>query len=277
LDLRPDELKGVIYTTSPLDEDMEIWGPPEVVLQYESTAPETLLAVRLCDVSPDGYSSLITEGWVDVEWARTQESTWGRAVDAGSGVHLDLVPTAYSVRAGHRLRLLVSGSNFPRSVPSRGPGQISVGWGKEPLSEVRLPVRPPGIEVGKPAFLAPREIPHPSTAPPMWRIEHNPAERTITVRTGSYRSLGIDGGEGPATVVYERESSTTASQIQPSQPSARGEAWGSWENAHEKIEVHTVSVFRPVGIDLVVNITLNGAPYWQKKWSRVWPQDEEIS
>ena len=47
-----------------------------------------------------------------------------------------------------------------------------------------------------------------------------------------------------------------------------------WEGGNERIELETTMAFRPTGLDLCVNITLNGAPYWEKVRTRQWPQRE---
>lgn len=277
LDQRLEEFKGLTYTTPPLGEDIEICGVPQVLIHYRSTVPETLLAVRLCDVWPNGKPLLITEGWLDTNWAASHPSTQGEVFEAEWRASLNLVPTCYLLRTGHRLRLFVSGSHFPRVLPSGGSGEISIAWGKEGLSSVRLPVRPPRCGVRKPAFGTPREIPHPPTKAPSWQIEQSPVDGTTTVRTGMLESLGIDGGEGGATLTYAHECSATVGARQPGPCSAHAESWGCWENEHERVEVQTVSVYRRVGMDLSVCILLNGAPYWQKSWSRSWPQEEQTT
>jgi hypothetical protein len=112
---------------------------------------------------------------------------------------------------------------------------------------------------------------------PLWRIEHDPTAKTVTVRIGMYDQLAIDGGDGPATVKYRHECSATASQEQPSLPSAHAESWGRTESENEEIEVHTVSCYRPAGMDMTIEVTLNGAPFWSKQWTRDWRKTEKDS
>ena len=277
LDQRPEELKGVTYTSQPLDEDVEICGVPQVVVQYASTTPETLLAVKLNDVAPDGKSTLISDTWLDVDWAKRQENLWGEVSDDGRSARLRMMPTTYLLRADHRLRLFIAGSNFPRVLPGVGPGEISIGWGGELRSSVLVPVRPPRTRATRPDFLVPREIPHRPVRAPLWRIEHDPTAKTVTVRIGMYDQLAIDGGDGPATVKYRHECAATASQEQPSQPRAHAESWGRRESENEEIEVHTVSCYRPAGMDMTIEVTLNGAPFWSKQWTRDWRGTEKHS
>jgi putative CocE/NonD family hydrolase len=268
MDQRFEEFKGLTYTTSPLEQDLEICGVPEVVLHYSSSMPDTLLSVKLCDVGPDGKSILISEGLLDTAQAVDLDTIWGHLSEDGTVAHLSLVPTAYVVRAGRRLRVFVSGSHFPRLMPSVGSGEITIKRDQEGVSLVRLPIRPARAKAEKPAWGTPREIPHHSVRAPLWRIEHDPGHGTMTVRIGLFNDLGVDGGEAPASVSYAHECSATASMSQPSQPVVHSESRGRWETENEKVEVHLVSVFRPVGTEVSVEITLNGAPYWEKRWSR---------
>jgi predicted acyl esterase len=275
MDQRLDEIKGLVYTSAPLQEGLEICGVPQASIQYAGTTPNPLLVVKLTDVAPSGASTLITSGWLDLERSREYPSSWGEVSQDGCTVRLNLIPTAYQLQAGHRLRVFVSGSDFPRSLPSCGPGDVAVRWGNERPSSVRLPVRLARTEAMELPFLSPEEaLATPHLPAPLYRIEHDPAQGTVRVRLGSAQSLGIDGGEGPATATWEYESAVTASQRQPCEPSAHAKGRIVWEGGNERIELETTMAFRPTGLDLCVNITLNGAPYWEKVWTRQWPQRE---
>lgn len=272
LDQRFDEAKGLVYTTAPLEADMEICGAPEAVIGLASTLRDPLLVVKLCDLAPDGRSSLITTGWVDPKWAQSHATDWGRVLEDGSRLHLSLIPTCYVVRAGHRLRVFVAGADFPRLLPSCGPGELSVAWGGESQSLVEVPVRPPRERAGRPSFHIPQEAPHVAVRPAIWRMERRPIEGTMTVHTGDTISLGIDGGEGPATVWGTHRCSATASESGHCQPSVYAKSETCWENEKEKIELRTVVAYRPTGLDVGVDVLLNGTSYWHKGWSRDWPE-----
>lgn len=61
-DLRPDEALSMTYTTAPLEDDVDILGLPAAILHVSSIAPVAYLVVRLTDVAPDGTSSHVTSG-----------------------------------------------------------------------------------------------------------------------------------------------------------------------------------------------------------------------
>jgi predicted acyl esterase len=275
LDHRADEWKGLTYTTAPLEEDVEICGAPEVTVHFESTAPETLIVAKLCDVYPDGRSHLVTSGWFDVDQPKGGPEEYGELLEGGKAVLLRMLPTAYVFQRGHSLRLVVSGAHFPFVAPGVGAGEISVRRGKGAKSSVIIPVRPERGEAPKPGFLIAQEIPHPPTSASSWSIALNPDARTTTVHMGFSSSLGIDGGEEPATVGYDHQCWAIAPQTQPAHASTRAKTRGCWESENEKIEVSTVTVFRGLALDLSVEITLNGASYWQGRWSRSLEKTED--
>ena len=108
---RPDVL---CYTTPVLDRDLDVAGPVTVRLWVASTARDTDFTAKLVDVEPDGMAWNICDGIMRARYrdGHDQESL----LDPGAPVQLeiDLAGTANVFRAGHRLRLEISSSNFPR-------------------------------------------------------------------------------------------------------------------------------------------------------------------
>ncbi|HEU4704060.1 MAG TPA: CocE/NonD family hydrolase [Conexibacter sp.] len=102
------------YVTPPLERDVEVIGPVSLVLFASSSALDTDFTGKLIDVHPDGSTQLLTDG---ILRARYRDSpTHAELLEPGRiyKLHVDLVATANVFRAGHRIRLDVSSSNFPR-------------------------------------------------------------------------------------------------------------------------------------------------------------------
>jgi putative CocE/NonD family hydrolase len=102
------------YSTPPLEHPIEVTGPIELVLYVSSSARDTDFTGKLVDVHPDGRAELLTDG---ILRARYRESLAqpvlmepGRVYE----LHIDLGATSNVFLAGHRIRLEVSSSNFPR-------------------------------------------------------------------------------------------------------------------------------------------------------------------
>ncbi len=127
LEARDDVLA---YTSEALDHDLEVVGPVEVVLYAASSARDTDWVVRLCDVWPDGRSIFVTEG---ILRARYRNGTDGDTVellepDEVAEYRIRVYPTAIVFRRGHRLRLDVTSSSFPRCSRNLNTGE-DVGTG----------------------------------------------------------------------------------------------------------------------------------------------------
>lgn len=113
LERRDDVL---VYTTEPLERDLEAIGPLEVVLYAASSARDTDWIVRLCDVHPDGRSIFVTEGIVRARYRNSNEgdSTELLEPDEVAEYRIRCYPLANLFRRGHRIRLDVTSSSFPR-------------------------------------------------------------------------------------------------------------------------------------------------------------------
>ncbi len=107
---RPDVL---VYSTPPLDRDVEVTGPVRLTLWATSSAVDTDFTAMLLDVAPSGESVNLCDGIVR---ARYRDSRSVASLLTGAPVKLDVDLTATSnlFKRGHRVRLEVSSSNFPR-------------------------------------------------------------------------------------------------------------------------------------------------------------------
>jgi uncharacterized protein len=111
LEKRTDVL---VYTSEPLPRDMEVTGPITMKLHAASSAPDTDFTAKLIDVRPDAYAHNIADGIVRARFRDSASAsspiTPGRVYEYA----IDLWATSHVFKAGHRLRIEVSSSNFPR-------------------------------------------------------------------------------------------------------------------------------------------------------------------
>ncbi len=109
-----DRADVLVYTTEPLERDMEITGPLKVHLYAATSAVDTDFTAKLVDVRPDGYAQNLQDGIIR---ARYRTSAAQPSFIRPGEVYrytIDLGSTSHVVKAGHRIRLDVSSSNFPR-------------------------------------------------------------------------------------------------------------------------------------------------------------------
>ncbi|MEU4234240.1 CocE/NonD family hydrolase [Nonomuraea sp. NPDC026600] len=107
LDQRPlDDRDDVLrYRSEPLDGALEVTGATELVVLVSSTATGTDVAAKLIDVHPDGRAELLTDAVT-----RVTDLTPGEVRE----VKVELGAISNLFRPGHRIRIDVAGSNFPR-------------------------------------------------------------------------------------------------------------------------------------------------------------------
>jgi putative CocE/NonD family hydrolase len=106
------------FTTPPLRKPVEVLGGVRVRLFVESDNPYSDVFVRLCDVGPNGKSINITDRLVRLDPAAGEKPVKGQRV-----VETTLPDTAHRFRAGHRIRLQVSGGAHPRYARNLGTGE----------------------------------------------------------------------------------------------------------------------------------------------------------
>ena len=109
----------LVYQTAPLERDVELTGPIQVVLWAASSAVDTDFTAKLVDVypptpdDPEGFALNLTDGILRMRYRDGFER--GVAMSPGEVYRIVIEPQATSnlFRAGHRIRLDVSSSNFP--------------------------------------------------------------------------------------------------------------------------------------------------------------------
>jgi len=115
-DQRPNEVRDdvLVYSTPPFKEDFEVTGPISVELFASSTAVDTDFTAKLVDVWPNGFAQNLTDGIIRARYRESSE----RPVFMNPGevykFAIALWGTSNVFLKGHRLRLEVSSSNFPR-------------------------------------------------------------------------------------------------------------------------------------------------------------------
>jgi hypothetical protein len=104
----------LLYTSEPLEQPMRVAGPVRADLRVSATTPDTDIVLRLVDVDPAGNALLVQEGSLRLRYRDGYDTP--RLLQPGEiyDVEIDLRDIAYEFQAGHRIRLHVAGTSFPR-------------------------------------------------------------------------------------------------------------------------------------------------------------------
>ena len=104
VEARPDVLD---LLDSALEEDLEVTGPVSAILYVTTTAPSTDFSVKLVDVHPNGQAYNVSDGIL-------RRAYPDNARGAPTEITIQLWPTSMVFHRGHRVRVEVSSSNYPR-------------------------------------------------------------------------------------------------------------------------------------------------------------------
>jgi putative CocE/NonD family hydrolase len=98
----------LVYSTDPLEHDTEVTGPVSAVLYVETSATNTDFTVKLVDVHPDGKAYNVSDGILRRDYPVHASRSLPHEI------RIELWPTSMQFRQGHRIRVEVSSSNYPR-------------------------------------------------------------------------------------------------------------------------------------------------------------------
>jgi uncharacterized protein len=128
-DERPNESRSdvLVFSTPPLEKDVEVTGFIHAKIYAASSAVDTDFTAMLTDVDPSGYSRFLTDGIVRARYRNS--TTKAEPLEPGKiyEYDIDLWATSNVFQAGHRIRLAVSSSNFPRFNRSLNTGEAAMG------------------------------------------------------------------------------------------------------------------------------------------------------
>jgi hypothetical protein len=174
-DQRMDDGLALCFDSEPLETPQEVLGFPEVTLTLAADQPLALVAVRLCDVAPDGASTRVSWGLLNLTHRDGHEHP--TALEPGQRyiITVRLNFLGHRLAAGHRWRVAISPTYWPQAWPSPTPVTLTVFTSGD--SRLSLPVRATRPEDSQLRPFEPPEI-----APPLQRETLVSSRRTRTLQ-----------------------------------------------------------------------------------------------
>jgi hypothetical protein len=128
-DQRPNEARAdvLVYSTPPLEKDLEVTGFITAEIHAATSAADTDFTAMLVDVDPSGYARYLADGIVRARYRHSREHAEPIQPGRTLTYAIDLWATSNVFKAGHRVRLYVSSSNFPRFNRNPNTGEPMVG------------------------------------------------------------------------------------------------------------------------------------------------------
>jgi putative CocE/NonD family hydrolase len=184
-DQRDEDAWSLCFESETLVDELDLLGRPEARLRLAADRASAFVAVRLCDVRPDGSSALITRGVLNLCHRDGHDSPSALEPGREYDVVVPLKAISYVLPPGHRLRLGLSTSYWPWIWPSPDPVTLTLAC--DEASVLALPVREVAAEpADDPGFGAPetsRPLPFTLLAErnPRWEIARDAVSGRHTV------------------------------------------------------------------------------------------------
>lgn len=145
-DQQTEDAGSLVFNTEVLSSNLDILGNPVARINLSCDQPQALIAVRICDVWPDGASTLITRGLLNLSQRNGKSNPHPLNPGKQYQVEVLLNHVGYIIPEGHKLRLSISTSYWPIAWPSPTNNKIRV---SSDLSCLELPIRSPEAIDGK--------------------------------------------------------------------------------------------------------------------------------
>jgi len=113
---------GLIYRSTPLSKDITIAGAVRVTLHIQSSCPDTDFVAKLIELVPDGHAKLLMDGVTRAMYRDPSSEPRRLVPDRVEQLTIDLGHICHTIRAGHRIEVDVTSSNFPRRARNTNSG-----------------------------------------------------------------------------------------------------------------------------------------------------------
>jgi len=125
----PDDYRGVesrgdvlVYTTEPLEHEVEIIGPARLVAHVATDARDADITAKLIDVHPGGFAQRLCDGMVRLRYRDGFDDQQSVMPGEVYEVEVAMWDTCVRLPAGHRIRLEIASSAFPKYDVNLGTG-----------------------------------------------------------------------------------------------------------------------------------------------------------
>ena len=255
-DQHEDDARSLAFTSEALEGPLVLCGRPVATVAVDA-APGSAVVAKLTHVADNGASTLITSGVASVE---------GEPV-----LRVELIPTAYEVPAGDRLRLVIAGADFPRLWPARQVERQAVRCGLavtfvdlpllnvEAVDEGAEPALPPPFDGGGVPSLVLR-------AEPLYTVASNALRDATTVAVGDHLVLKTPLEERTLDIHGFVVASVTADR--PSDARVCGRSTTRVSTARGRYVVRAEIELTADGASISGEVSRQGRTEFSRRWTR---------
>ena len=268
IDQRLDEAYSLIYTSDPLESELEATGTPSTVLHVSSTAEVAYFRVKLIDVAPDGTSKLVRYGGLNATHRSSHFDPEPLQPGQVYPLEVELKAMSYVFAPGHRIRVAIASADIQNAWPTALHSVNTVYRGGARPSHIILPVIPTrSPELPRPDLkILPPADPGKLSKPSEYSITQDLANQTTTVRL-------VQGAEESGNLM---SSSFTVSSKNPANAVLKARALRTVGRPESRIQVEANETTSSDALSfrhlVQIEILVNGKRHFQKSWSVTVPR-----
>jgi len=278
-DQRTDDALSLVYESEPLEQEIEILGFSHVILFASSTSKVAFFVPRLCDVSQNGTSALVTKGILNATRRNSFEQP--EALESGKIYELDiqLDATSWIFEKGHKIRLAISGSDWPDIWPSPNEALNTIYSDKSHPSRLLLPTIPQRKNyLPEPRFEPPPGYPKIVEATQIgseWKLINDVYRRATGVSAGSGIHIVLPDGVGTYTNHWTMDGQASLSDFGDVIVKASDLTIIERKGMKVEAEGKVVTESKKESFHIIVNldVRLNGMPHFTRRWTKSCPRD----
>ncbi len=276
LDQHDDDTRSLSFTSLPTPKPLIIAGNPTVRLALDMAASASRCVIKLADVDSLGRSTLITSRAI-----RLPTITNGQR-DSPSVIAFSLDPTCYRIASGHRLRLVLSESDFPALWPPSTVGSLSIRVHDSAATEthqqaaiaaaaattLQLPICEPEelSDIHSARFAEAGQRTREGQTTDRWEITRDHLDRLLRLRLEKTdRAPHTRGIDKFLTMHTNIECSTHEESSSNAIMTAYGECAADLNDGNRVVVKGNITM-RTVNASVAAVITMNDAIVYSKKW-----------
>jgi hypothetical protein len=271
--MTPSDDASLTWTTRPLEQALTVLGVPRLSLTVSADQPVALVSARVEHVHEDGRSTMIARGVLNLTRRESFEQPAPLEPDRPYDVVVPLMGAGVTIPANGRLRLALSGVEFPLVWPPPQPATLTVHAGT-----LQLPA--PDADEEVPAPTLPEPVPGPPNPvirdgpEPRWKVERDvdagmTRSRFTTGWTAHLPEDGLSVGSEDVVAEVGDEDPLSARAVSTNVATVRHD--GVTAHARSRLEVRCTATSFVTAVDLTVE--RDGQIVFERRWEDEAPRD----
>ena len=278
-DQRAAEPYGLVYSSPPLQQPLELLGQATLNLTISASQPIAQLFARLCDVAPDGRSTLVS--WGALNLTHRDSHTEPSLLTPGQRyqVEVEFGAMSWRFRPGHRIRLVLNNHDWPRLWPAPHLFDLKIHHDQGAFGRLHLPTAP-----SPPTVIAPPPLPperertaelRATTDPWVWEIIQERPSNCLHFKLGREEGVELLNGLMAETTFRQLEVTVAEDKPETNAMTAYATSTMTWPEVKATVtaDLHLTGTPTTFEFDLKIEVFADDESIAVKTWLETIPRN----